>query len=487
MPSLTHTRLPAFVLALLAALFCAAPNALAQDEFDEDAPDPVRLFRQGQKAHVKALENKSKEELEAALEFYERAVKLDPEFPEAEYQRALVLAVLERLTEAEKGLRRAMELKPDWALPVAALGQMLARMPGRDRDAESMLRRALSIDARNASTLVALAELRKRAGDNKQALEFVRRATEAGAAENVQLWIARGEIELAEGDRASALKSFTRVLSIDARDKIARIRRAEIYAEEKQTASALKDLQMLEEPAREDAPLALAVANLYARLEDKQAARRVLGQMPESARRSADAQRLSAVINQVACEDTPESRASLEKILVNDPKNASLLACLGMLYRTSDPQRALDYYKRAAEIEPSNIKYATGYSSALLQLRKFAEAATILQRIVRAAPDDYVARANFAVALYELKLYKEAIDEYKWMAKAMPDNAVIYYFIGSAHDHIGEYEDALRSYQAFLARADAQTNQLEIDKVNLRLPTLRNQIKRGEGVKKKRR
>jgi len=40
-------------------------------------------------------------------------------------------------------------------------------------------------------------------------------------------------------------------------------------------------------------------------------------------------------------------------------------------------------------------------------------------------------------------------------------------------------------YQKFLSRADPVNNKLEIEKVNLRLPTLREQIKRGEGEKRK--
>jgi len=42
---------------------------------------------------------------------------------------------------------------------------------------------------------------------------------------------------------------------------------------------------------------------------------------------------------------------------------------------------------------------------------------------------------------------------------------------------------ALDAYEAFLSRADARANELEIEKVNLRLPSLRRQIRRGEGVK----
>jgi ATP/maltotriose-dependent transcriptional regulator MalT len=77
--------------------------------------------------------------------------------------------------------------------------------------------------------------------------------------------------------------------------------------------------------------------------------------------------------------------------------------------------------------------------------------------------------------------------EYKWIERAKPELAVIHFFIAISHDRMGEYEAALAEYETFLARADASVNQLEIEKVNLRLPSLRNQIKRGEGVKKDKR
>jgi len=62
---------------------------------------------------------------------------------------------------------------------------------------------------------------------------------------------------------------------------------------------------------------------------------------------------------------------------------------------------------------------------------------------------------------------------------------VAHYFIATAHDYLGEYPEALASYEKFLTVADAKTNQLEIDKVKLRLPMLRRQIQLGEGAKKK--
>ena len=78
-------------------------------------------------------------------------------------------------------------------------------------------------------------------------------------------------------------------------------------------------------------------------------------------------------------DDPAVSRKALETLLEKNPDNAMLLARLGAaLSHRRDPNRSLDYHKRAAAIEPSNVDYATGYSAALVQAKRGAEAATIL-------------------------------------------------------------------------------------------------------------
>ena len=114
-----------------------------------------------------------------------------------------------------------------------------------------------------------------------------------------------------------------------------------------------------------------------------------------------------------------------------------------------------------------------GYGAALIQSRRFAEAVSILRKAITATPNNYTAHANLATALYELKQFAPALDEYEWLLKAKPDLTVAYYFIAIAHDYLGEYEQALSAYESFLGRADAKTNQLEIEKIKLRLPSLR--------------
>jgi len=162
-----------------------------------------------------------------------------------------------------------------------------------------------------------------------------------------------------------------------------------------------------------------------------------------------------------------------------------LLARLGASYRTDDPARSLEFYRRANEIDPRNADYATGYAAALVQSRRFAEAVSILRRVTATDPGNYIAHANLATALYELKRFDEALPEYRWLLATKPDLIVTYYFIATAHDKMGEFENALAAYEIFLARADAKVNELEIEKVKLRLPVLRRQIKLGQGVKRK--
>ena len=87
---------------LLLALSSAVPvRAQTEEAFGDDAADPVRLFERGQSAHAHG-------ELEKALSFYEQALKVRPEFPEAQFQRGNALAALGRFTEAETALRAAI-------------------------------------------------------------------------------------------------------------------------------------------------------------------------------------------------------------------------------------------------------------------------------------------------------------------------------------------------------------------------------------------
>jgi tetratricopeptide (TPR) repeat protein len=477
------SRLLSFATAIL-LLFCGynITRAQADDPFGDGSADPVKLFERGQNAHARG-------ELLKALEFYEEAIKVRPEFAEAEFQRGNALVGLGRLQEAESGFRRAIELRKDWSLPYSALGTLLVRL-NRDVDAEPVLRQAIKLDKQDSLALRILADIRLRGGDAKEALELTRRATNETEAP-ASTWMLRAMAERATGDNAASLTSLDHVLQLEPANLAALMERAELRIASGDKERAVADLKTAEPLTKSDRA---SVSRLAADYE--------LAGRPDEARRVAEAAGLNPA-PQVASDGslkvigTPEeidaansddpviARKALETLLEKNPKNAMLMARLGLAYRTVDPNRSLDYYKRAATIEPANPDYATGYSSALVQARRFAEAVIILRRVVAVAPNSYAAHANLATALYELKQFAAAVAEYEWLLKAKPDLNVAYYFIATAHDYLGEYDQALDAYESFLARADAKANQLELEKVKLRLPFLRKQIQLGQGVKRK--
>src|SRR6266581_3082898 len=100
----------------VALLMLAAQFASAQSQdLSEGETDPIKLFERGQNAHAK-------NDYKAAIQFYEAAIKLKPEFPEAEFQRAMALLAANRNEEALEGFNRAVALRPNWPMAYAKFG-----------------------------------------------------------------------------------------------------------------------------------------------------------------------------------------------------------------------------------------------------------------------------------------------------------------------------------------------------------------------------
>jgi tetratricopeptide (TPR) repeat protein len=478
------SRFAISVGSMLLLTLLLAPHAFAQvDDLGDGSVDPIKLFERGQNAHARG-------DLERALEFYDQAIKLRPEFSEAHFQRGSALVSLSRFADAEPALRRAIELRKDWSLPYSSLGALLVRL-NRDREAEPLLRQALKLEPQNNLALRTLADVRLRAGDPKEAVELARRATNDKEAP-ASAWIVRGIAERAISDKAAAKTSLDQALELEPENIIALEERADLRADEADYEHAIEDLKKAERIKPGDKQILSRLLGVYERAGKTDEAQRLaeslgLGNKPTDVSKPGEIKVIGTPeeIEAANSDDRSKARKALEALLAKNPRNAMLLAKLGASYRSDDPARSLDFYRRAVEIEPKNADYATGYAAALVQARRFAEAVVILRRVVSATPDSFVAHANLATALYELKQFAEALPEYDWMLKSKPDLVIAHYFIATAHDKLGEYLEALAAYETFLARADASVNGLEIEKVKLRLPSLRQQIKLGEGVKRK--
>ncbi|MDQ4123167.1 MAG: tetratricopeptide repeat protein [Acidobacteriota bacterium] len=482
----------------VATVFSVVSVRSQTDEASDNAQhQAITLFEQGQNAHEKG-------DLNNALKLYEQALKLFPEFPEAEYQRGAALVSLGNPAEAEKAFRRAVELRGDWSLAWAKLGDVLvdkhsvasSSAPESEEtkqiygEAVRVLQKAIELDSNNFPAMVALAELRLRYSTSSNTLNEllaqIRTATDGKANVPAAVWAARGALERRLKDGGSAKNSLQRALTIDPQNATALLERAQLFAAQGDTEAAIIDLQAV---VRLSLPkdrwrAQMLLAGLLAETGKTEEARKILETIDEAAKNQPEVVRLKNALLVVGAEGA-EGIELLERTLKTDPKNVLVLSRLCSLNRTVNPQKALDYCRRAQEIEPTEIKHAVGFGAALVQARQFPQAVDLFRKLLAIEPKNFTARQNLALALYELKRYNESIEEFERLIEAKPDAPVIYFYLATANDFAGNYVAALAAYQKFLELAKPETNQLEIDKVKLRLPAVADQVKRGAGKKKK--
>jgi tetratricopeptide (TPR) repeat protein len=458
------------LLSLFVLLPCLCSPAFAQDDGKEG--EAIALFNKGQDAHEKG-------ELKTAIEFYEKAIKIIPEFPEAELQRGSALLSLGNITDAENAYRRAVQLREDWSLALAQLGSLLVRR-GKFDEAGSILKRAIDADPDNTPAWVALSSLKIKAKAAEKDLREIYKkiaAMSAAARPTGAVWAARASLESALNERKAASFSATKALEIEPRNisMLALLASNAIADDDLSKADEwIKKIVAIEPNAAELQNL--RVRSLLAAGKNEEALK-FINSISDP---SSEIITMRSQLSVIAETDT----AKLEKMLVSEPRNVAVLSRLCSLLRVTEPLRAMDFCRRVSDAEPNKIEHATGYGAAMLQAKQYAPAAALFQKLVGIAPDNFTVRANFATALFQLKRYNEAKVQFTWLTEKQPSNAAAYFFLAVSHDELGEYPDAMANYQLFLKNADAKTNQLEIDKVNLRLPILQRQLDSGKGRKK---
>ncbi len=459
------------LLGVFGMMILAGTTALAQDDTDNSG-EAVALFNEAQDAHEKG-------DLKKAIELYEKALEIAPEFPEAELQRGTAYLSLRRLDDAENAFRNAVKLREEWTLALSNLGSVLVTR-GKFDEAKPYLIKAIELDPMSFPAYAAQTELLLRSTAPPAELKaFLVKLTALTTKPRApaSIWAARAAIEKTLGDRASAAKSAAKAVEIDPKNKFA-------LAELGESALAEGDLEKA-------STAAAALSKLFPADEEPQLlrARIFLSQGKD--------EEAMAVLNNIATPSqtvltlrdkirsaTTTDVAELEKELAADPKDPAKLGRLCGLYRVKDPQKALDLCRRAVEAEPDNIAHAVGYGAALVQAKQFAGAVQVLTKLKPLAPDNRTLRANLALAYFQLKMYAPARDEYRWLTEIQPDAPIAYYFLAITHDQLGEYPDAMVNYQQFLKLADPNISGLEIDKVKLRLPILDKQIKDKKGKKR---
>jgi tetratricopeptide (TPR) repeat protein len=489
------SRLTLIILALLLFVSSAAGQKKSvpkkTDAGEEQTRAAAELFEAGQTAHQAG-------DLSKAIESYTEALKRDPSLWQAEFQRGLAYLSLNRRAEARASMQRVNEQLAQFA-DSPELHQISARVnvalgeiflaESNPVEAEKAFRRALELNQGSARAHSGLAEVLLAGGKHDEAIAEAEAALKAGD-DRAATFSLLGMAQVVGGQYDKALPNLTEALKRDPKNLVALSYRADLFISQKRFAEAIADLRSaleIEPLVRTKLRLAAAYLEMKKYPEGIALYQEVIKEEPSNA------EALTALaVAMIESGKGDEAIAQLESLIKAEPNRADLRAQLAELYLPAQAEKALEQYTAAAKLEPSQLNHQIGIGSALVKLRRFQDAVASLRQTLARNPKEelaYFAHTNLATALLELDDYPGAAQEYIWIFNYQKNRgdrkraALTLYFLGICLDKIGDFEQALKAYQQFLSLASAE-NQLEIDKVKLRLPSLQRQIKEGKGKKR---
>lgn len=470
-----------------------APKSVSAESKAEDKTEQAAaLFEAGQAAHEAG-------DLAKAVELYAKAIAFDPELWQAEFQRGSAYYSMGKLAEARVSVTRVAELlkqypESDQVKQVSSrlhlmLGE-IALAESKPEEAEKAFRRVTEINPQNARAHSGLAEILLAANKHAEAIVEANAAIAAGD-DRATTFALLGVALAVTSKFDEALPALNEALKRDPKNVLALLYRAEVYVSQNKAIEAADDLRAalaIEPNSRTKLRLATLLAKSGRFDEAIVSFQEVVNAEADNA--EARAGLTAALIDSGKAE---EAISQLEQLIKTEPNRAALHAQLAELYLPKQPDKAFDQYKTAAELEPKNSGHQVGMASALVKQRKFQEAVDVLKPLLAANPKgdaEYYAHTNLATALFELDDFPNAAREFIWILDHtarrgdQKRTAITLYFLGICLDKLGDYEQALKAYEQFMTLATPD-NQLEIEKIKLRLPPLKRQIEQGKGKKKK--
>ncbi|MFO1414671.1 MAG: tetratricopeptide repeat protein [Burkholderiales bacterium] len=150
---------------------------------------------------------------QGAYDVLVQALKEHPDSPELLYDTAMVAERLDRIDDAEKRLRRVVELKPDDAQALNALGYTLVDRTPRIAEGQALIERALKLSPNDPFILDSMGWALFRQGKYDEAEKYLRRAMDERPDAEIAAHL--GEVLWAKGEHARAQEIWQSQLKVN--------------------------------------------------------------------------------------------------------------------------------------------------------------------------------------------------------------------------------------------------------------------------------
>ncbi len=157
-------------------------------------------------------------EHQAAYDLLAKAVESSPTDHELIYQQASAAEKLKRYAEMERLMRRAIEVKPDYAYAYNALGYSFADRNVRLPEAKTLLQKAIELAPGDPAITDSLGWVEFRMGNFKEAIALLEKAYKAFP--NAEIGAHLAEVLLASGQRDKAMAIFKEAALLDQEDEV---------------------------------------------------------------------------------------------------------------------------------------------------------------------------------------------------------------------------------------------------------------------------
>jgi tetratricopeptide (TPR) repeat protein len=320
----------------------------------------------------------------AAVEAYDRALALRPDYPEALFNRAVALQALARFAEALAGYDRALALRPDHVEALSNRGVVLERL-GRFAEALASYERALAARPTFLEALCNRGNALKHLGRREEALASYDQAL-AVRPDHAETLVNRAAVLVELERREEALAAYDRALAVRP-DAVALFNRGVLLQTFERREEAL---------ASYDGALALCPDHADA-LTNRGVVLQELGR-------------------------TAEAVASYDRALAARPDHVAALIDRGNAFKAlARFDDALASYDRALALRPDDAEALCNRGVVLQALHRFDDALASCDRALALRPDFAAALNNRAGVLQELKRFDEALASYERALALEPD------------------------------------------------------------------
>ncbi|MFA6990272.1 MAG: tetratricopeptide repeat protein [Candidatus Gastranaerophilaceae bacterium] len=161
--------------------------------------------------------------------------------------------------------------------------------------------------------------------------------------------------------------------------------------------------------------------------------------------------KLASILQTYFEEDVEEITDCYNSLLKYDPENARIYYELGHLYtKLKDSLSAINAFKKALEIDPDNPFYHNSMAYAYIQVKHYDEALNEYKKAIKLNPDSkwtsVVCQAQGAI-YYQIKgNFEAAITSYETAAMLDPENYDAYLSLGEIYYQIGDIDLAIQNY-----------------------------------------